>query len=679
MTNKTFIAELHDIGKLVDRQALNQQGLQISGHTFHNFDFSRIGILQPSSPSWYAQYLERDDLRPPDKDLLNSQEAIRCISDPEIRADVLLTKMADGISAAISRLKLYGKGIRRGQAGEGVYKLWNTKFYEEKKHRGQYWSPFTDIKSLKEMFQYIDSCLDYQDFFRKYREYLTLTPEDKTAPGNIVSLYTHLELVGKIYRTLKKHSLLQCNTQNLLLYNNQQIRSVQEAAGHIDPEKDQGKWIFRIVNCGIKFPQSFSRLQDLNVFRKRADLIKAFSEDENTKDYVLFFTDDFMCLFIPKEDVVRIHELLEPFLKAGFIIDYRELETELNLLTSSMERAYEKIHSLSSSSRYLKLYEKKAYHDFSPEIKPHLCDSCQMRHGKERIKDQIHEYLCDNCYGIREMGEPAREYAEWEEKGLRAGWMKITLDQEQLLMTLKRLYEEYVDTHYSMQGLSGNDKALLKESFRPLAVQMDFVEDYKLLLNAFNKQIYEIKDKDGNSLFTNENFLFSIENYYEFGIFKVYSGEDILAVLDLFYSLLERYFPECLKDSPIKLSISFAPVKYPYQEHWRFLSMPKNTINIQIPGSSKLCIDIPQYKLLREKIRRDDTRLSHFLHRLADVEIETKSNMMVMLDIFNNRKNFPALLELTQKGLSIHQILDFYKLTREVEISLKIKCSSTLN
>ncbi len=672
MNDRSFIAELHDIGKLVDRQALNQQGIQISGHTFHGFDFSRIGISQPSSPSWYAQYLEKKELRSPDEDLLNSQKAIEYIPYPEIRVDVLLTKIADGISAAISRPELHGKSIRRGQ--EGIYKLWNTKFYEEKKQGGQHWSPFTDIESFKEMFRYIDSCLDYQDFFRKYKKYLTLTPEDKTAPRNIVSLYTHLELVGKIYRTLKKHSLLQLqNTQNLLLYNNQPIKSVREASGHIDPEKDEGKWIFRIVNCNIKFPQSFSRLQDLNVLRKRADLIKSFSEDKDTKDYVLFSTDDFMCLFIPKEDEVRIHELLERFLKAGFIIDYKEMEAELNLLTSSMERAYEKFHSL-SSSRYLKLYEKRASFDFSPEIKPHLCDSCQLKHGKERIKDQIHEYLCDTCYNIRQMGEPASKYAEWEEKGLRAGWMKITLDQKQLLGTLEtlgtlqRLYEEYVDTHPSMQSVSSNDKAVLKDSFRPLAVQMDFVKDYKLLLKAFNNQIYEIKDKDGNSLFTKENFLFPIEGYYEFGIFKVYSGEDILAVLDLFYNLLEKYFPECLKDSPIKLSISLAPVKYPYQEHWRFLSMPKNSINIQSPGSSKLSINISQYKLLKEKIRREYTKLSHFLHRLVDIEVETKSNLTVTLEIFNNRKKFPALLELTQKGLSVHQILDFYKLTTEVAI-----------
>ncbi|MEO0273245.1 MAG: hypothetical protein ABIM30_09210 [candidate division WOR-3 bacterium] len=665
--DKPFIAELHDIGKLVDRDALKSSGIQIRGHTFHDFDFSKIGISQPSSPSWYAQYLDVGDLKSPDEDMLNSQEVNKWIPDVQIRGDVLITKIADGIAAAISRLELYGRHIRRGQVSEGIYKLWNPEFYEKKKRDGANWSPFTNVETLKNMFQYVDSCKNYQDFLRDYRNYLDLTPEDKTAPGNIVSLYTHLKLVGKIYRILKKHStLLLKDNQNVLIYDNQPINSVRDACGHIDhAQQPAGKWVFRMISCNIKTHHSFSRLQDLNVFKKRNDLVKAFSEDENTRDYVLFHTDDFMFLFIPKEGIVKIKELLKPFLDAGFTIDYREMEAELNLLTSSMERAYERFHS-KKTNRYLKLCDKSATSELPAEIQPPLCDSCQMRQGKERVKDNIHEYLCDTCYDIREMGEPAREYAEWEEKGLRAAWMKITLDQEDLLNTIQKLYEEYVDTHPAMEKIPNNDKIALKESFRPLAVQMDFIEDYKSLLKAFNEQIYSIEDTDGKPLFTKESFLIPIDDYYEFGIFKVYSGKEILAVLDLFYSLMKNYFPKCLQYSPIKLSLSVAQVKYPYQEHWRFLSKPENSINLLSPGSVKLSLDLEKYNSLREAIGGEEPGLSHFLHRLADIERETKSHIAVELELINknNRKKFPAIWEMTQKGISIRQILDFYKLIR---------------
>jgi hypothetical protein len=287
-----------------------------------------------------------------------------------------------------------------------------------------------------------------------------------------------------------------------------------------------------------------------------------------------------------------------------------------------------------------------------------------MRKGNERFKEQIREYLCDTCYEIREMGEPASDYAKWEEKGLKAAWMKITLDQDHLLRVIQKLFEEYVDTHLAMQGVDIKDKTALKEYFRPLAVQIDFVKDYKLLLRDFNEEIYKINDNDGTPFFTKETFLYPINDYYEFGIFKVYSGEEILKAIDLFCNLLEKYFPECLRDSPIKLSISLAHVKYPYQEHWRFLSIPEGTINIQYLGSGRLNIDITQYKLLREKIRKADAKLSHFLHSLADIEDKTKSNITVTLEILENRKKIPDIFELVHSGLSIRQILDFYKVTR---------------
>ena len=663
MSNKPFIAELHDIGKLVNRQALKQAGINIKGHTFHEFDFSQLNISKPSSPSWYAQFTDE----------------VRSLASTKVPkdyiADVLLTRIADELASAISRTwggsQDFQNRKKRGEfTVEGIYVLWNPNYYQKKKEKGKKWSAFNTPSELKEMFEFIEICKNPDEFFERFKDNLKLTPEDKSVPFNIVSLYTHLELTGKIYRILKRHSKIIVDDGRLYLeYLNNRIQAINEATGgRIDEPTQKGKWIYRLVFCYITFPQSLSRLQDLNIFRKRGDLIKSFSEDKATKDYVLFFTDDFMCLLIPKEDEVQIHELLEPFLKAGFIIDYREMEAELNLLTSSMERAYEEFHSL-SSSRCLKLYEKRADLGLPSQISPPLCDSCQMRQGKERIKDQIREYLCDICYEIRQIGDPAREYAGWEEKGLKAAWMKITLDQEQLLKTLYELYGKYVDTHPAMRNVSSNDKKVLKESFRPLAVQIDFVKNYKLFLRALKNKIYEIKDNEEKPIFTQETFLYPIENYYEFGIFKVYSGKDILTVLDLFSNLLEEYFPQCLEDSPIKLSLSIAHVKYPYQEHWRFLSKPENIINIQSPRSSKLSINVIQYKLLREKIREEDRKLSHFLHRLAEIEVETRSNMVVMLEIFNNRNKFPALLELTQKGLSDRQILDFYKLTRGVEIS----------
>lgn len=48
MTDNLFIAELHDIGKLVDKNNTNKM---IKGHTFTDFDFSKADYSKPTASS----------------------------------------------------------------------------------------------------------------------------------------------------------------------------------------------------------------------------------------------------------------------------------------------------------------------------------------------------------------------------------------------------------------------------------------------------------------------------------------------------------------------------------------------------------------------------------------------------------------------------------------------------
>lgn len=658
MKEKPFIAEMHDIGKLVDKEAFKRIGIIISRHTFLNFDFSQLNISQPSSPSWYAQFSE------------DTKSLLKTSVPKEYLPDVVLTAIADEVASSVSRTwagtKEFEEKKKRSEfVQEGIHSLWQPIFYEKEKNSGKTWAAFSTLTELQEMFEFIDVCENHEEFLEKFRENLMLTPEDKSVPLNIVTLFTHLELTGKIYRVLKKHSnLIEENNRLYLTYHNERIQGVMEAAGgRISRYPEQrGKWIYRLVFCRVSFHQSFSRLQDLNVLKMRSNLIKGLSEDENKRDYVLFFTDDSLCLFMPTEDEVRIQELLEPLLEAGFIIDCKEMEAELTLLKSTMEKAYQEFHSSPIfEKRYLKLYQKRLAPHFNPEIQPPICDLCQVRPGEEKLKGEVREYLCHTCYGIREMGEPAHDYAEWQGK---AAWMKITLDQDQLANSIIRLFESYVDNSIVLEEVSENDKKELKESFRPLAVQMDFLKNYKSLLQIFKNRIYNGKDGKNTSSFTDENFLYPIEGYNEFAIFKVNSGEAVTNVVGIFAEVLRELFPECLEDTPIKLSLSIANVKYPYQEHWRFLSSPENSINIQSP-TAQLAISIDQYKKLDEKIGRGNTRSNRFLHRLAEISMKLGNDITLLVEIFNNRRRFPAILEVLKSGLTPSDILNFYKLACE--------------
>jgi rubrerythrin len=655
MEGKPFIAEMHDIGKLIDKEALDREGISIPRHTLSKIEFSHLGILQPSSPSWYAQFSEG----------VNSLSKTGIPRD--YLADIVLTGIADEVASSVSRTWIESKDFvkKKGRSEfvqEGIHLLWRPNFYKKEKDSGKTWAAVTTSAELKEMLKFMDNCESHEEFFERFKESLALTPEDKSVPVNIVTLFTHLELMGKIYRILKRHSCLtEENGKLYLTYDNQRIQNANEAAGQrISEHPDQGgKWIYRLVYCKVSFYQSFSRLQDLNVLKYRSNLIKSLSEDGNKKDYVLFFTDDSLCLFLPIEDEMRIEELLEPLLDAGFIVDYKEMEAELILLKSAMEKAYRDFHRRSvSKKRHLKLYQKRLVLDSDPEIQPPICDSCQIRSGTERLKEMVREYLCDTCYKIREMGEPAHEYAEWQGKAV---WMKITLDQDQLENTIYRLFESYVDNSEVLEGVDENDKNELKESFRPLAVQMDFVKEYKKLLQAFKERILSTRDSEGNPFFTEKSFLFPIEGNNEFGIFKVSSERAITNTLDTFTSLLREFFPECLEDSPIKLSLGIANVKYPYQEHWQFLSSPGNSINIKSP-TAHLAVSISQYEKLEEKIGRGNIRVSHFLHRLTETSVEFGSDITLLVEIFNKRKRFPEILEVLKDGLTPADILNFYEL-----------------
>jgi len=199
MNNKPFIAELHDIGKLVDRQALKQDGIDIKGHTFYDFDFSHIGISKPTSPSWYAQFTDE----------VGSLSSIKVPKN--YLPDVLLTRIADELASAISRTwggsQDFQNRKKRGEfTVEGIHVLWNPGYYQKEKEKGKKWAAFSTPSELEDMFKFIKNCENYNDVFERFEGNLKLTPEDKSVPFNIVSLYTHLELTGKIYRILKKHS-----------------------------------------------------------------------------------------------------------------------------------------------------------------------------------------------------------------------------------------------------------------------------------------------------------------------------------------------------------------------------------------------------------------------------------------------------------------------------------------
>lgn len=671
MNNSTnsekFLPELHDIGKLVSKNAKDEAEQQIGksweGHVFVDFDFKSFGMSQPTSPSWWGQY--HHEIRS-DKDLNDWKDVPQ-----NFRLSLFLLILADHLASSVSRATLGPE--RKEPTQEGTLKLWNKNYYSSQRSKGTFWAAFKTIDDLKILFNEIENCQSGEEFLNKYKEYLLLTPEDKSIPRNITSLYTHVELVGKIYRVLEKNTKLITEPDDTIAVecNGIKVKTIKEAEGGrrtvgtcnndwncVDCIEfnscniAKGRWQARLVKCWIKFPHSFVRLHDINLLRKREELVNCIAS--YYKDEVIFATSDFIILFLPPNQDLK--EIIKPLLDWGFYIEAEETLADLGILNSILDRKTLRARQSNEqprlnvlNSRDTKVYRRYLMPEIPDEIQPHICDICQQKRGVERTKETIREWVCEKCQEIRDMGEPFREYATvWEEEGVKVCWFKFSLDQNKLETWLQNAFGEYIDSYNFRQA------NVLKDEFRPLALQVDFNKDYKEMLKEFWKEFSRVEDIKK-----------PIAEYDELGVFK-YSPELTKMVIDKFLNLFEQYFPDCASDkrSPLSLSLSVASIKYPIREHWRFFE--ENSSNF---------LNVRYHKVFDEKYTRDELKIiiekainvktsSSFLHKLVQLEESLRSEIHIAVEIFNNRKKYSEIYELFSKGIKPSKFLNLYRLLK---------------
>jgi hypothetical protein len=666
MVKQKFIPELHDIGKLVDSKVKDnveeQIGRSWKGHVFINFDFQSFGISQPTSPSWWGQYHHETSEVSKDINQWNLMDTNGNTIPPKEKYHLFLLILADHLASSVSRATL--ELGRKKAKQEGVLKLWKKGFYQKEQKKGRYWAAFKTVDDLKTVFNEIQNCQSGEEFLHKYKKNLLLTPEDKSVPRNVTSLYTHVELVGKIYRVLEKNTKLITEpdgTISIEYENGKKVKTIKEAEGDNfiyfkNKNKEyfgtnKGKWQARLVKCWIKFPHSFVRLRDINLLRKREELVNCIAS--YYKDEVIFATSDFITLFLPPNQDLK--EIFNPLLDWGFYIEVEETLADLGILNSILDwktlqarKSNDKQRLQVLNNRSTKIYKKYLMPEMPEEIQPPICDICQQRRGIERPKENIREWICDKCQEIRDFGEPFDEYGDvWEKEGVKVCWFKFSLDQNKLETWLQNTFEEYIDSH------NLRNANILKDEFRPLALQVDINKDYKKMLKEFWKEFKKVEDIEK-----------PIRDYDELGVFK-FSPDLAKKVIDKFLVLSDEYFPDCASDenSPISLSLSVANIKYPIRDHWRFFEEGnKNFFNVRY------------HKVFDEKYTKDELKniievidtetSSSFLHKLAELENSINSDIYIAVEIFNNRKRYPEVYELFSKEIKPSKFLNLYRLLR---------------
>lgn len=642
-----FIAELHDIGKLVDKNKLSHQ-YQVSGHTFENFNFNSHNITTPTSPSWWGQFHHTIGY---DVDINNWSDI-----PVEYRPDLFLLILADHFASSISRVL---PQLGRGGQSEVILKLWNRKFYENERNNGKYWAAFTTEDEFRRMFELFDQIKSPDEFLSLYKENLLLTPEDKSIPRNITSLYTHVELVGKIFRVLKSHIKVKKDNNDtyILELDGKAVKTIKEAEGGNrtigNQDIDKGKWQARFIKCWIKFPHSFVRLQDLNLLVKRQHLLKNFIN--KYKDYVMISTQDFLSLFLPIE--IDLKEMFSEFLENGFFIETTETIADLGILSSNLDKKLLKARKENKTSRLriLERRETKVYRNVLisnsnvEQIKPPICDICQVQPAKERIKENIKEWICDKCYELRESGESFNYPDEWMDS--KVVWLKFSLNHGKLENWLQEAFGRYIDSLNNV-----GDRQTLKNEFRSQACYSDFVNDYLEMVKNFWDKCKELEIKK------------PISDYNEIGVCK-YSGMMLKNILEKFTEIYSYYFPDCEgnDESPISLSLSISPIKYPIREHFRYFENPKGFLNIKSVNVFEDIFAKEEIKGLIDKLSKIKES-SHFLYKLIGLYDKLQSDIYIIAEIFNNRNIHPTIYDLYSKfNIPPKKILNFFRIVEETD------------
>ena len=613
----------------------------LSGHTFEDFDFNTLGIDKPASPSWWGQYHHKIDAS---KDI-NIWQDIDSAYKPDVFLLIIADHLASSISRALPQLGSAGKS-------EGVLKLWNKKLKSKCKN----WAAFRSEDDLRKMFAILDKINSPDEFLREYREYLLITPEDKSIPRNITSLYTHIELVGKIYRVLKKHC--EFVSEIYLKLSGNQVKTIFEAEGGNRTTGDQnvnkGQWQARFVKCYIKFPHSFARLHDINLLVKQDELIKSLLT--NYQDYVMFYMLNFISLFLPTG--MELKDMFKDFLNNGFFIEYVETIADLGILRSNLDTKTMKARKNNEqqtltvlNNRDTKVFKKIIMpEDITEEIPPPICDICQMRQATERIKENIREWICDNCCDIRTEGEKFPYHEEWQDQKII--WLKFSLNHDKLEHWLQEAFNRYID------GLDNlGDKQTLKDEFRSLACHSDFVKDYEEMVKDFWQRCGDLEIEK------------PIPDYEEIRVCK-YSGEIAKKIIEEFTSVYKDYFPDCEGDinSPISLSLSISHIKYPVREHWRYFENPKGFLNIRSHNVFEDTYTKEEVKWLIEKLSEAKKESSHFLYKLIGLYDELNSDVNITVEILNNKDTHPAIYSLYSKfETSPKKILNFFRIVEETD------------
>lgn len=619
-----FVAELHDIAKLLDRLALNLEverfGLGgIKGQSFDGVQFDPDKLPQPRTETWSAIIRHESDKS------WESFQSIPASTGPEeleARRQRFVVTLADRFASSIARewTPQYPESLR-------VKKLWGTESQDR---------TIKDFAGFRSLLDFVNSDLPPEQFFARYAEALHSIPEDRRAP--FTSLHNHLRLVGKIARQLDTEIRLQQNNGRWAAsFRGHDAESIDDAHGST-AKNILGKWKFVLVKAYVEFPHFIVRLQDLNILYERSRALELLAE--HYPDNVLYFTENFALLFFPDftPEIAKDH--------SQFQWCFRVIESDLTTMSSNLDIAgrFDQLNSRKHGARVRQSrwpVERKAI------IEGPLCPVCQQESATEKwLKGDLEESLCRPCFIRRETAPPADAYARWDELGSDVAWIRLAVWPDAVRDVVTKLFAQAVN----------NDPKVF-DAFRPLPLEMDFLDDYSKLRETWRETL-------GEKILA-EQLMQPVAQYPELLIVRLDPPNLWLRAVEAFSDALARYMPRLADDSaalvsPVQLFVDITSTKFPFQEHWRYFSRPGTAaINLRNPiRSIEISLPVAHFRRLFELTHSVEYRRP--VHELATLFEATNSRGAVLLSAWEKRLGLEKKLK--AHGVSVTELVQLARM-----------------
>lgn len=587
-----FIAEFHDIGKIVDWKAIGLQVCDPEGKPIEKepHDFEKCTgpewAVNFSSPVWESVFRK-------DSQIVHTNYSHSL--------GWFLASLADELAAGLGRIR---DETVTGSSQYCYYCLWTGEVKPDVRLK--------EPDKLKDLIAHLNENPSWGEAIQCYSQVLHSRAETARPGLNVTTLYSHSVLAGKLFRILYP----------LAAMPSQDFPSYSDGLKTFRSEK------LTTVFIRVLFPQRPFRTRDLSVFQQRRD---AMSETlSRYEDNVLVcYGENMLALFFSREEA---DTFIRDILDRGYLGLIRTGEKNLEEMRSiGIDRALGK--------------EERVSGNLPDEIQPPLCEGCQMRHGEHRwpsdllveredLSQQTKEYLrgtswqalrseelpecdrakltewleewteenlCSRCFDLRCQAEPLRKLAAWQTGTV--AWARVALNLDSLVETLRRLHADYIRASARQIGPGLLDNLAVR-----FPVLADFVEDYRRFLGrwsafvveAFGHDMVEQVDDDLLCIRLNER-------------------REALRLLEIYREVMVDWFVKMfdLNVAPVRLGLSISAVKHPFFVHWRYLENPKVAVGIQVIGGGTAEIPLNRLGDILQAVGRGERGAFHRLRQIA--------------------------------------------------------------